>query len=312
MTSTDRGNLKGMGCIMEGLGYNPVVYDLMNCLFWQPGPIDTKPWIRGYAERRYGQVNAKASDAWGLLLETAYSKPDRNSSAICERPVLPASDEAAAQREFNAADLAKAWHLLLECGDDLGALDTYRYDVVHVGREVLIGLVPARIREIASAYAAKDKERLASASQRLLDLMSDADTLLSTRREFLLGKWIHDAKAWGSDETSQRHYEWNARNQITLWGGADSVLHDYAAKQWGGLIRGFYMPRWKKYLDVLQQSLETGQALDAEAIEREFQQWEEAWTHQTEAYSERPEGDPVAVARHMWEKYGAEAAAKGS
>ncbi|MBX7257725.1 MAG: alpha-N-acetylglucosaminidase [Candidatus Hydrogenedentes bacterium] len=310
LTSPNRGKLAGVGCIMEGLGYNPVVYDLMNCLFWKPGPIETDTWIRGYAERRYGRVNANAADAWTLLLKTAYNEPSRAGNPLCQRPALPDSDTVVNLRTFNTAEMARVWQLLLESKEDLGALDTYQYDVVHVGREVLIGLVPARIRDVRTAYVQKDKEALAKASKRLLDLMKDTDALLSTRKEFLLGKWLEDAKRWGNDEASRRHYEWNARNQITLWGPADSVLHDYAAKQWGGLIQGFYMPRWQKYLDMLQQSLNNGQELDAKAIELDFQQWEEAWTHQTEAYPASPQGVSLEVAGRLWEKYRTEITAK--
>lgn len=37
---------------------------------------------------------------------------------------------------------------------------------------------------------------------------------------WLVGKWISDARAWGTNPTESAQYEFNARNQLTLWGPA--------------------------------------------------------------------------------------------
>ena len=39
-------------------------------------------------------------------------------------------------------------------------------------------------------------------------------------------------------------YEFNARNQLTLW-GPDGQIMDYAGKQWAGLVADYYIPRWQ-------------------------------------------------------------------
>ncbi|MUT98614.1 MAG: hypothetical protein EP145_05445 [Bacteroides uniformis] len=38
----------------------------------------------------------------------------------------------------------------------------------------------------------------------------------------LLGKWIKDAKSWGTGEEEKRLYEKNARDLVTLWGGKEA------------------------------------------------------------------------------------------
>ena len=38
--------------------------------------------------------------------------------------------------------------------------------------------------------------------------------------------------------------------QITLWGYDGNIL-DYAAKQWSGLIRAYYLPRWSLFFKLL-------------------------------------------------------------
>ena len=149
----------------------------------------------------------------------------------------------------------------------------------------------------------RDREALRLAGQRYLELMRDIDRLLGTRREFLLGAWLRDAKRWATTDEERRLLEWNARNLITLWGPRDSILHEYAYRQWSGLIRGFYLKRWEMFLDRLNKSLETGKAFDAAEFEREIRAWEEDWTHGTESYPTQPAGDPVLVGQELWAKY---------
>ena len=129
------------------------------------------------------------------------------------------------------------------------------------------------------------------------------DTLLATRQEFLLGKWIADAKRWGGNDAEKELLEWNARNQITLWGPKDSRLHDYAQKQWAGLIKGFYRPRWERFFNALSECLDKGVKFDDKAFETDIRRWEEAWTKQNELYPDKPMGNPVAAASRLWEKY---------
>ena len=55
-------------------------------------------------------------------------------------------------------------------------------------------------------------------SGELLELLLSIDKLLSTDDHFLLGVWLDSAKNLSTSEQERRLYEYNARNQITLWG----------------------------------------------------------------------------------------------
>ena len=127
---------------------------------------------------------------------------------------------------------------------------------------------------------------------------------MATREELLLGRWLAAARHWAANDTERRLYEWNARSIVTLWGPRDSWLHEYAAKQWSGMLVGFYLPRWEMFLKRLDASLAEGKPLDAAANENALRDWEVEWTHRTDAYPTAPRGDAVAVSRRLWEKYG--------
>jgi alpha-N-acetylglucosaminidase len=305
LTSENRGKLVGTGCIMEGLGWNPVVYDLMNDLMWEPSNLDLEDWITRFSARRYGRNHDRAAEAWRLLLRTAYSQPQQIGSIIRNRPRIDFVSRGKAPRVPYPADtLTAACNELLAAADELQELATYQYDVVHVTRQVLCNRADVIYDALIAAYESEDEAELEAAGAQFLELMTDLDTLLATQEAFLLGRWLEDAKRWATNAEERTLYEWNARNQITLWGPRDGVLFDYAAKQWSGMIRGFYRPRWEQFIEELHKSLANRREFDVESFETRIRAWEEEWTHGTETYPTAPMGDPVATARRMLEKYG--------
>ena len=70
----------------------------------------------------------------------------------------------------------------------------------------------------------------------------DLDRLLQTNKHFLLGSWLEAAKSLATNENERLQYEFNARNQITLW-GPDGQILDYGGKQWAGMFTDYYIPR---------------------------------------------------------------------
>ena len=57
------------------------------------------------------------------------------------------------------------------------------------------------------------------------------------------------AKSWSSDPANIANLELNARNILTLWGPTGQI-NDYAKKEWGGLVRDYYKPRWALFVSV--------------------------------------------------------------
>ncbi len=133
--------------------------------------------------------------------------------------------------------------------------------------------------------------------------MADLDELLATRREFLLGCWLEDAKRWGDTEAERARCQWNARRVLTFWGDKEGI-NDYARKQWSGMLQGYYAIRWKRYLDAAAQSLQSGQPMDEAKFSRDLLRWTLPWSDGRECYPAQPRGDSVSVAHKLWRKYG--------
>lgn len=304
LTNPKRGKLCGAGMMMEGIEQNPIVYDLLLEMPWRDAAPEMGAWVRDFARRRYGGPNPAAEESWELLRQTVYSASSSPTPVFCRRPALALdSGWHDSGVPYDPLRVVEAWARLIDAGDALGNLDTYQYDVANVGRQVLGFLSAPLADEIRAAYASGERERLRAAGERFLALIHDVDRLLRTRRAFLLGKWTGEARRWGDTPEEQAHCEWNARNLITLWGPRDSVLHEYAQKQWSGLLDSFYAARWERFIAGLDGALAAGTLFDDKAFAREITGFEEAWTHGSEAFPSEPEGDTLAVARQLLEKY---------
>ncbi len=171
-----------------------------------------------------------------------------------------------------------------------------------MARQVLSNHAATLHLDIREAHQAKDTQAFSKASARFLDLIRDLDELLATHPDFLLGRWLEDAKRWGTNDAEQKIYQWNARRVLTLWGQGPAI-DDYARKEWSGMLSGYYLKRWQWYLREVSESLKNEQSFDDAQFSRKLRQWMVEWSDGQETYPTEPSGDSVAVARRLWKKY---------
>ena len=156
------------------------------------------------------------------------------------------------------------------------------------------------------AYGSKNAFALELAKMEFLDLLSNLDEVLGTNENFLLGTWLDLAKSIpDSTEEDKLLYEFNARNQITLWGPNGEIL-DYAGKQWNGLISDYYKPRWNLFFDLLLLDLEdpTNFPFTPEEFRKEFlQNIGIPFTKSTKEYPKKPIGDSIEVVDILYQKW---------
>ena len=293
-----KGRLAGLGFVNEGLGYNPVVYDLMFEMAWLKEAVDLSEWVNKYSEYRYGQSDADAKRAWQVLQNTVYTAPHRTRSIIDHHPAL----YPVGVPPYSNAELANACGSLLKASARLGHADTYGFDLVNTARQVLSNHASNIHQKVVEAYDAKDYNGFRKASDDFLELMLDLDELLATRQEFLLGEDLENAKRWGTTPEEKAILEWNARRVLTLW-GKSTILEDYARKEWSGLISGFYHARWKWYLNELSISLKDDKPFDDDKFNSELEKWMFQWSDASATYSSKPKGNSYTVAKKLWDKY---------
>jgi alpha-N-acetylglucosaminidase len=301
-----RGTLSGIGMTMEGTHHNPLYYDMMMEMLWRSDSPDLQRWLKEYGRRRYGRSNRKAETALDLLFKSVYARGGRIDigGMLCARPNLaPRGEWVTPDIAYRPLDLVHAWELMVDCSDELGKTDGFRYDLVDVGRQVLSNLSTQIHMQLIEAFARKDPGEFHRARKLFIALLNDLDLLVGTREEFLLGKWIAQARAWGKTDSERSLMEWNARNQITLWGDRNSPLHEYARKEWSGLIGRFYLPRWERYLIELETAMRTGSQVNDSLFNEQIKIWEEKWTRSNDQYPSAPQGDPIDASRRLLTKY---------
>lgn len=293
--------LKGVGLTMEGIENNPVMYELLCELPWREEAPDRREWIQAYAAARYGTADADAADAWHLLASTIYNAPEANrqqgthESVFCARPSdapRGASTWGAAEPYYEGADVIEAARRLLAAAPRLSRNDNYLYDLVDVTRQA----VAEKARQVSGGFStAADRDEYSRRADSFMSLLLMQDSLLSSRGEFMLGPWIASARACGSTLQEKDLYEYNARVQITTWGlrtAADrGGLHDYAHREWSGLLGSFYARRWKAWFDHRLSTWD-----DTSATAPDFYLIEEPWTLERDTYPSIPQADAVEMA----------------
>ena len=308
LVDPNAGNMSGIGLTMEGIGQNPMVYALMLENVWRDKPIDNDEFIKSYLTQRYGSCPENAYKAWQIIMASAYENTVNNGgqeSIITGRPNFKVNPGGTTNTKahYHKADLIKAWQLLISCTEELGASDGFRYDLVDVTRQVLADYASILQQNVASMYLSCDLAGFKTTSDEFLGLIDDMDKLLGTRSEFLLGKWLSDARSIGHTQQEKDIYEHNARNQITLWGNKDCRIRDYACKHWNGMMSGFYKPRWERFFDTVSAAIRQGVEYDEKSFVEASKEWEWEWTLGHEEYPDEPEGSEIEECCRIWEKY---------
>ena len=302
------GKMMGIGLTPEGIEQNPVLYDLMLENVWRNTPIDLESWLKDYAFCRYGKKNMHAERAWDLLSKSVYADSITSGgpeSIITARPTFAKNPGGCTSTKlpYDQMALVKAWEQIMAASDELKNSDGYQYDVVDITRQVLANYASTVQQQVAKDYENNDRKAFIKDSKYFLELITNMDELLSTRSDFLLGNWLNSAKKCGITPEEKHLYERNARNLITTWGDKDNNLHEYACKQWSGMLNGFYKIRWENFFHQVYQDMQQKKKFDQKSFDNASKDWEWNWVDGTESYPDKPKGDAIEMSVKMYEKY---------
>lgn len=311
LASPNSGKMCGIGLTPEGIEHNPMMFAMMLENVWREEPINVDEFVADYLEERYGTSSEKAKQAWSLIVESVYNNDVTNGgpeSIITGRPNFKKNPGGTTnvKLHYDQMELAQAWDLLLECAEECAASEGYRYDLVDITRQVMANHATVLQQRCAQAYESGNIEAFDNAANQFISYLCDFDRLLSSRTEFLLGRWLESAKAMGTSEAESALYEHNARNLLTTWGNKDCRIRDYACRHWSGLISGFYLPRWQRFFESVREAMVAGKPFDQEAFNEGSKEWEWQWTFGKECYSTQPQTDEIDVVKQMYAKYRAE------
>jgi alpha-N-acetylglucosaminidase len=284
LASPEKGNLVGWGICPEGIETNEVVYELMTDIGWSDHEIPLEDWLVGYSRARYGDCPPEIREAWRLLLQSAYSESSYNSRHAWQcRPSLDPKPVA-----INAGPVfLQAVEHFIASADQLKSSELYRHDLIEFVCQAVGGSVDRRLAEACKAHEAGEAETRDRKARECFDMLLRIDALMNLRKDRRLATWSNDARRWGRNDEEAVYYSSNGRLIITFWGW--SQLEDYASRVWSGLIRDYYIGRWRAFFQGLR---------DKEAETVMF--WEQTWLATPYVPSQPlPVADLVSEAKSM-------------
>jgi len=300
-------NCAGVASVPEGMDCNPGIYEMLFEQPWHPqGLLDDKTWTAEYAACRARRDDSQVVKAWEILRTkvlncgpqghfdrgSALTKNAPNGTNDDPPPKTALASESQSRQPELQRGLVEAIDTLLAAAPESQQADGYQYDLVNWVRQALAYHTDAILERIKQAREHHDQSELTRQTRMMLDILRDMDELTGTRHEFLLGRWIRDARAWGDDPAEADYYEHNARQIITAWGGK---LRDYARREWNGLLRDYYLQRWEVWAKQ-----NTPEALGNRWVDEKRSDFV---TLRGGDYATEPVGDPVVVARRIFAKY---------
>ena len=130
--------------------------------------------------------------------------------------------------------------------------------------------------DMIAAIEAKNPELFDRTSDRYLNLLLQQDTLMAQSKYFTLDRWLSQAVNFGKTKEDQDLAVRNAKMQITFWGpdfNPNTTVHDYAAKEWAGVLKTLYYEEWKMFVDAWKQRVR-----GTEMIEPDYYGFQIAWS----------------------------------
>jgi alpha-N-acetylglucosaminidase len=295
---------------MEGIEQNPVLYELMTSHTWRNEPVDLDEWLKSYILNRYGTINPHLIKAWQVLKTTVYTVPDDKSirdgseSILTGRPTFDSLTVWTKTRlNYDRKDFLPAWDEMMQAVPGCENSDGFQYDLVDITRQALANYAGPLQKKWVKAYDDQNITDFSKYSNEYLQLISDMDALLATRKDFLLGSWLADARSCGTTLAEKTLYERNARDLITLWGDRNSPLHEYSCRQWSGLLNDFYRVRWEKFFKLVQASIKDGKPMDVAAFDKSISDWEWKWVNSQKQFPVKTNGSSIIMAQKLYKKY---------
>ncbi|NLF41930.1 MAG: alpha-N-acetylglucosaminidase, partial [Bacteroidales bacterium] len=232
------GNLMGIGSTLEGFNVNRFMFEWLYEYAWDKEVSNLDTWISQYARIKTKNIDPVAENAYRKLVELVYNDQVSGvatGSLVQARPFLTGLKGYQRPNVYNYQELTEILDLMLSANDKSLQSIEYQKDLVVVTKQVLDNLIIPVRKKLNEAYVNKDVVELEKQIELFLQILDDLDHLLASQKEFLLGKWISDAREFGTNPMTKAYYEKNARVLITTWGNEGNEIIDYASRDLSGL-----------------------------------------------------------------------------
>ncbi|XP_045479200.1 alpha-N-acetylglucosaminidase [Harmonia axyridis] len=281
----------GTGLTMEGINQNYVVYELMTEAAWRKEPANLTKWFGDYSTRRYGYRVDSVVKSWQYFQKTIYNLKSlrrmRGQYTLTRTPswsIKPWAWYDTKEYMLTIGDFLDGHYVMPNinyafCHDSI--------DLLRQAHQIMFDVV---YNQMKTSFKKKDLTLFEIQTNSSLFLLINVNNFLKLDTAFSLDEWVKSARDAGDTPEEKDWFEYNARNQITLWGPKGEIMN-YAIKQWSGVVSDFIYPRWKVFLDYSHDILVTnGTFNDTYIKQKMFETAEEPFTFKkTKTYEESKE-----------------------
>ena len=276
-----QGNMMGIGSTLESFDNSPQIFEFLLEHPWNLAPQGQRvgEFTQRWADLRYGEANEDCRAAWQLLIDSVYKDWSFYGlgTQMVARPSLSGHGTYYTKPyySYDNNQLLKSIRLLLKHPSPRAS---YHYDVVNLLSQWLGNHFMEVRDDFSDAYRAGNIERMQRDSTLAIDMIIEADWLLSRLEPLSFWTWRQDATNWGDTREEKHYYEKQARTLLTIWGGP--VLNDYANRMWGGLLGQYYGQRWKLFFHAVMDASRLHREFDEGEFKNTLAEFENSWCDQ--------------------------------
>ncbi len=290
----------------EAIRHNPIVFDLVSRLAWDPSAVELSAFLEDYAVRRYGAAAAPGMvRCFRELTECVYGQPGVACPLYMFRVT---TDRLQGERPCNVDQARKflphlqsALEIALAESQRVGNRELWQRDLVDIARQFLSDRFNLHAARLVGAFRSKDPEGFHREAASLKAVLASQEMLLSSSDDFCLTPILAKARALpqAPDDMEER-----IRDILTIWAGK---ILDYAHRDYYELVRFYYRRRVEAFLTHAEANLAAGRPMvDDKQLEPAYRQIEQSFvkTPFVVAPQDRYAGGPVAAVRDILARHG--------
>lgn len=198
--------------------------------------------------------NPKQASAWANTSDYYDARDVYEAARLMVEASLQPQSASSSRRQTRSASASRRQTRSASASrrqTQLIANQNFLYDLIDITRQAIAEKGREVVGRLSTSSSRKDYAATAASFLRLIELQ---DSLLSLHPDFRLDTHIAVARKAAANNEEADRYEWNLRTQITVWGNRaaseEGSLNDYSHREWSGLLRSFYLPRWQKWFDT--------------------------------------------------------------
>jgi len=292
---------RGLCIEPEAIHHNPIVFDLLSRLAWNPRDVELPRFLEDYAVRRYGAAAApNMVRCYRELAASVYGSP----GVACPLYMLRITGERLGTQPPYGTEQARqflphlqaALEIALAESDRAGARALYDRDLIDIARQLLSDRFNLHTARLARAFRSHDPAGFRRESAALKAILASQEMLLSSSDDFCLSPILARARALPSapDDIEER-----IRDILTIWAGK---ILDYAHRDYYELLRFYYRRRIEVFLAHAESNLAARRPIvEEKRLEPVYHEIEQTFvkTPFVVAKGDRYAGTPVRAVREL-------------